>query len=197
MFFPSPRNSISAQIQLLEQVGCTTILVPSPRPPPVTALLQHFSMNVVEVPLLEMLLSASYAPFPFKDNFQDGSKDEILVLHSSGTTGSMHRHIMEYTDMAPGIPKPLSYSYDFITYSAMISRLQPPDGFTSFNAYLHGKRIILLLPSFHVRLKLSTSMLGQEIYSKSTTCITRSPVSTLASSMQSTIARQLFSRYRT
>jgi hypothetical protein len=71
MFLTSPRNSIAAHINLLEQLDCKKILMPEPKPPPVLALLAVHQLEVVPVPTVDDLLQPSHAHFPFESDFSE------------------------------------------------------------------------------------------------------------------------------
>ncbi|KAL9619388.1 MAG: hypothetical protein Q9160_005983 [Pyrenula sp. 1 TL-2023] len=135
MFFTSPRNSVAAHSQLFKETGCRTLLVPEPRPPPVTALLNGHQIDTLDVPALEILLFGEHEHFQYKKTYHQASNDPIFVLHTSGSTD---------------IPKPLIYTHEYITRSVAISNIKPPSGCSSFNMMHHDARIVLLLPPFHI-----------------------------------------------
>ncbi|KAJ5389916.1 uncharacterized protein N7496_000984 [Penicillium cataractarum] len=92
MFFPSPRNSIVAQKELLARTECKTLLTPDPEPPMVTSLLRESPMNTIRIPSLEELFmnDASLVPYPYIHGQKslDVVRDQpVLVLHTSGSTG--------------------------------------------------------------------------------------------------------------
>lgn len=65
MFLASPRDNVAAQINLLSRLKCKTMISPSPRPPPVTAILDAYELRVLEIPNVQELLSKKSPQIPF------------------------------------------------------------------------------------------------------------------------------------
>ena len=106
---------------------------------------------MLEVPELASLLDDNHSPYPYTKSFDEAHGEPIFALHTSGSTGATILLLLpKPADVKIGIPKPPIYSHDYVAYSADISQLMAPDGFESFNAAHHNKRIFLLLPPFHV-----------------------------------------------
>lgn len=80
MFLTSPRNSIAAHINLLEQLDCKKMLMPDPKPPPALALLAVHQLEVVQVPTVDDLLQPSHAHFPFETDFTDSLSWPFFVV---------------------------------------------------------------------------------------------------------------------
>lgn len=102
MFFPSPRNSIVAQKELLARAECRTLLTPDPEPPMVTSLLRENPMNTIQIPSLEELFMHDDTLLPY--TYIHGQKpldvvrdQPILVLHTSGSTGQEANHVGKLT----------------------------------------------------------------------------------------------------
>jgi len=81
MFLTSPRNSIAAQISLLERLKCKTMLSPSPKPPPVAAILAVHELRLLEVPSLDVLLSERLPHFPFGKTFEEALLEPLFVMY--------------------------------------------------------------------------------------------------------------------
>ncbi|MCJ1263406.1 hypothetical protein MMC22_003276 [Lobaria immixta] len=69
MFLASPRDNVAAQINLLSRLKCKTMISPSPRPPPVTAILDAYELHSVLKTLTEVF------------------SDPLFIVHPSGSTG--------------------------------------------------------------------------------------------------------------
>lgn len=80
MFLTSPRNSVAAQINLLDRLNCTIMLSSNPRPPSVTAILAAHELRVFEVPSVEDLLDKKYAHFPYKKAFAEARSDPLFAV---------------------------------------------------------------------------------------------------------------------
>ncbi|KAJ5556369.1 acetyl-CoA synthetase-like protein [Penicillium frequentans] len=134
MFLPSPRNSLAAQKALLEKLDCTTLLVPTPRPPFVTAMIEALPLKVVEVPSLDTLLTAKFPAFEYRKTYPEAATDRFVVLHTSGSTG---------------IPKPIIWTHESVAKHIRMQRLKAPVGSESQDSKGSGKRMYLTLPPFH------------------------------------------------
>ena len=80
MFFTSPRNSVVAHESLFKQLNCTKFLAPTPRPPPVTAILDAFKMDVLEVPSVDELLNTPHPHFEFSKTYPEAAKERMVVV---------------------------------------------------------------------------------------------------------------------
>ena len=80
MFLPSPRNSVTAQISLLDRVKCRTLLTPNPRPPAVNAILTAHEIRVVEVPNVEWLLENLHRVFPYGKTFPKALTEPFFTV---------------------------------------------------------------------------------------------------------------------
>ncbi|KAJ6002607.1 acetyl-CoA synthetase-like protein [Penicillium sp. IBT 35674x] len=134
MFLPSPRNSLAAQQALLEKLDCTTLLVPTPRPPFVTAMIEAIPLKVVEVPSLDTLLTTEFPVFEYRKTYPEAATDRIVVLHTSGSTG---------------IPKPITWTHESAAKHIRMQRLQAPAGSKGQDSKGFGKRMYLTMPPFH------------------------------------------------
>ncbi|GAB1204677.1 hypothetical protein APSETT445_003340 [Aspergillus pseudonomiae] len=108
MFLTSPRNSVVAHNSLLKRLNCTTLISPVPQPPPVTTILEAYSLNVLDVPSVDELASKEHPISTFRRLIL--KPPEILaVLHTSGSTG---------------IPKPIFWTHDTASLVAGSQRFQ-------------------------------------------------------------------------
>ena len=80
MFLPSPRNSVTAQISLLERVKCRKLLTPNPRPPAVTSILAAHEIRVVEVPNVEWILDNTHQAFPYGKTFRKALTEPFFTV---------------------------------------------------------------------------------------------------------------------
>ncbi|KAL3465624.1 hypothetical protein BJX64DRAFT_50149 [Aspergillus heterothallicus] len=134
MFLTSPRNSVAAHKSLLEKLGCTRLVSPVPRPPPVAAILEAQPLDVFEVPSVDELLSKEYPHFEFEKTYPEAKKEPIAVIHTSGSTG---------------IPKPIFWTHDAVCKHMHVTALDPPKGCESRDRWLVGKRMFIVPPPFH------------------------------------------------
>jgi hypothetical protein len=82
MYFPSPRNSIPAHRSLLEALNCTKLVSPTPRPPPVDAILAAREMQVLNVPSVDELLEKEYPPFPYTKTASEAAPYPHLAVYA-------------------------------------------------------------------------------------------------------------------
>ncbi|THC89059.1 hypothetical protein EYZ11_011499 [Aspergillus tanneri] len=134
MFFTSPRNSVAAHNSLFQRLNCTKMVVPTPRPPPVTTILEAHKLDVLEVPGVDDLLSKEYPYFKYSKSFPEAASDKLAAIHTSGSTG---------------IPKPIFFTHDSARKHMRMASLEPPEGFVSQDSWGVGKRAFLSLPPFH------------------------------------------------
>lgn len=135
MFLPSPRNSLEAHQALLEKLNCTTLLVPTPRPPFVAGLIEALNLKVVEVPSVDTLLCTQYPAFEYSKTYPEAATDRVVVLHTSGSTG---------------IPKPIIWTHEGAAKHIRMQRLKVPAGCEGQDNKGFGKRMYLTMPPFHV-----------------------------------------------
>ncbi|GAB1191379.1 hypothetical protein APSETT444_000551 [Aspergillus pseudonomiae] len=132
MFLTSPRNSVVAHNSLLKRLNCTTLISPVPQPPPVTTILEAYSLNVLDVPSVDELASKEHPISTFRRLIL--KPPEILaVLHTSGSTG---------------IPKPIFWTHDTACKHMEVVALEP-EGYESLDHWNQGKRMYLVPPPFH------------------------------------------------
>ncbi|KAJ5091912.1 NRPS-like enzyme [Penicillium alfredii] len=155
-FFPSPRNSKIAHINLLERLHCKTLITTTPEPPCVPQILEDYSMQQIYLPgLLELLQSENIPCYPYEKSFSEAQNDPIFVLHTSGSTGKHFNTESSLKEISIdllliGIPKPLVYTNEFTTRFANAMSLPAPEGHISLNEKYKSGSFFTLLPAFHV-----------------------------------------------
>lgn len=81
IFLTSPRNSVAAQLHLLDRLSCKTILSPTPRPPQTIAILEgDKKLRVFDVPSVDDLLYKKHPHFPFKKSFSEARHEPFFVV---------------------------------------------------------------------------------------------------------------------
>lgn len=92
VLFPSPRNTTWINNSLLEQTECNTFLA-SPEMMPKAQLQQQErqQLKVLQVPSLDKMLAddGDSKHYPFDKDFAASRWDPIVVLQSSGSTGTI------------------------------------------------------------------------------------------------------------
>ncbi|KAL4905238.1 hypothetical protein BDW74DRAFT_185288 [Aspergillus multicolor] len=139
-FFPSPRNSISAQKDLLTRLETRALVTTDPELPFVTNLLRHHSIQVIQIPSLDELLCLKSMPSYQYDRTYDAARNEpVFVLHTSGPTGT---------------PKPLVYTHEFVWRLYVAATAPPPDleglGDARIEQHFLQGEWLCFLPSFHI-----------------------------------------------
>lgn len=135
MLFTSPRYSAIAQVELMKQTNCKTMLVPTVCPPVTKAILEAYQMRACQVPELGDLLDQDHPHYPYEKTFDEARSEPLVVLHTSGTTG---------------FPKPIIWTHDWAASFAKERHLAPPEGYDSMDQLMLGVRLFSLMPPFHV-----------------------------------------------
>lgn len=134
MLLLSPRNSIAANESLLKATGCTKFIASTPRPPPVTAVLDALKLDVLEVPSVDDLLGKEYPHFKYAKSYPESKDDRLVVVHTSGSTG---------------IPKPIVWTLEIANRHIRLVDLAAPAGYEAQHSWTKGKRQFMVLPPFH------------------------------------------------
>jgi acyl-coenzyme A synthetase/AMP-(fatty) acid ligase len=134
IFTISPRNSIPALVDMFARLGCTKLLSPDPKPPPVIALLERHAMVHCPVPTLEQLLDEEHEHFPYDKAHPDACHDPLWIIHTSGSTGT---------------PKPLTYTLESAVRSINYFAQSLPPCTESLDLLVQGKRVFNCFPPFH------------------------------------------------
>ncbi|CAM1509769.1 Fc.00g001040.m01.CDS01 [Cosmosporella sp. VM-42] len=114
--FLSPKNNTKGALAVLEATQCNVwVNACEVSPVPlVKEILQKRPMNVLQLPLLEDLLSTKHSePFPYTKAFKEAINDPFCFLHTSGTTG---------------VPKPIPWSHGLIGTMDAVRLLPPVEG---------------------------------------------------------------------
>ena len=135
MVFPSPRYSITELAILLYELQCKTVLAPSTPPEIVQAFLALHSLKNVEVQEIEELLAKDHPHFAFEKTFESARQEPLVVLHTSGSTSH---------------PKPVLWTHDYAISVIQQNRLENPPGEEFVGKISDGKRLIPVIPPFHV-----------------------------------------------
>ena len=89
LLFLSPRNPASTNTSLLRQTQCTRILYSAEMTSLVTRLeADTEDLKVIHVSPLEEMVQQESRPYPYYDLFEEVKRKPVLVLHSSGSTGT-------------------------------------------------------------------------------------------------------------
>jgi acyl-coenzyme A synthetase/AMP-(fatty) acid ligase len=135
MLFISPSYSRVAHVNLMKQLNCKTMLVPTIRPDVVNTILEVYEMRVYQIPELKDLLDQDYTHYPYEKTFDEARSEPLVALHTSGTTG---------------LPKPVIWTHDWASSFAEERYLAPPSGFDLMDGLVQGARMFSLMPPFHV-----------------------------------------------
>lgn len=114
--FLSPKNSTEGALAVLDATKCDIWANASEVPliPLVKELLEKRPMQLLELPLLDELLSdKSTEPFPYTKTFENAKDEPFCYLHTSGTTG---------------VPKPIPWSHGLIGTMDAVRLLPPVEG---------------------------------------------------------------------
>lgn len=84
----SPRNSLAAHLNLLENTQCNVFVTAEPLPPLTRKILAQRPMAHIIVPELEHWLSAPIAgSYPYEKVFEQARYEPFVAVHTSGSTG--------------------------------------------------------------------------------------------------------------
>ena len=132
----SPRSTVLDHKDLFKATKCEHLLThPALHSRIVLELSKALSLQLVDSPSLDDLLSTDYPHYPFPKSFATARKEPLVVVHTSGTTAS---------------PKPIIYSHDFAAGLQQYGQFEPPSGFESQNSLCQSNRFFVAFPFFHV-----------------------------------------------
>ena len=135
MFFSSPANSIETHCSLLEKLGCKIYLAPQPNPSVAVEILNSYPMRTLSLPPLEEWLHGSDVErYPYAKSYLEASRDPMLVLHSSGSTG---------------LPKLLTWTHGTWTPNDAFQKIPSLGGRPWQALSWKGKRVLTSFPWFH------------------------------------------------
>ena len=92
-------------------------------------------LKIVNVPEIEELLVKDHPHFAFEKTFENARQEPLVVLHTSGSTSH---------------PKPVLWTHDYAASFIQQNQLEPPPGKESVGKICNGKRLVPLLPAYHV-----------------------------------------------
>ncbi|KAI1754102.1 hypothetical protein F4782DRAFT_495129 [Xylaria castorea] len=136
----SPRNTIEANLSLLDQMKCNTFLTPPNFPLPVVKkILDIRPMRHVEVLDFQNWLddndgydNAKRKPYPYTKTFSEAKSEPFVVLHTSGSTG---------------LPKPIIQTHGTVAALSAFSNIE--DNQSTFPMMFSGERVYVTFPLFH------------------------------------------------
>ena len=134
--FPSPRNSLEGQLNLIDNTQCTKFV----RSDPINMddiLDKRKEMKCVTAPTLEHLLDETAVPhYAFQRGFKEAHSDPLVVMHTSGSTG---------------LPKPVVSPQDAACTQDACNLVPPFHGKPYFYAWFAREcpRFYSSLPFFH------------------------------------------------
>lgn len=135
MLFLSPRYSLAGHAHLVESTGCKTMLAPCLQPAVTTSITEACKLRVYRIPEVDELWSHEYRHFVYDKSFEQARAEPLVVLHTSGTTG---------------LPKPVIWTHDWAASFATQLAETPAAGYESLQNMMLSRRIVSLLPCFHV-----------------------------------------------
>ncbi|KAL4919637.1 acetyl-CoA synthetase-like protein [Aspergillus aurantiobrunneus] len=144
LFCTSPRNSPGAHTSLLQRLDCTKMLATAPRPPMVSAVIENNKLYAYDVPSVQELLTTTYPRFEFIKTHADMAGETFVVLRTSGSTG---------------IPKPISWTHDFVRKHMAMTLMEGPEGAENTLSGIMNKRLFSAMPSFHINVSQSPDVL--------------------------------------
>lgn len=156
LFLTSPRNSPAAQRSVFETLKCRTLITTDPKLPPVLPILDVVKPRCLTVPGIDEL-SAQSSPFPYDKSFEAGHWDPLVIWCVLKRTDFLpvldadknitYRH----TSGSTGMPKPLAFTQEGAVRHHACASQDVPDGVTSIERLMAGKRVMVTVPPFHVR----------------------------------------------
>ncbi|KAL9046301.1 MAG: hypothetical protein Q9214_000832 [Letrouitia sp. 1 TL-2023] len=135
LFLPSPRNSVTAHLELLGLLRCDTYLTPKAVPMVVQEVLSKRCMTQVTIPELDTLMDPEDpSPFPYEKCFEEARYETFVISHTSGSTG-----VPKIVEVTHGTFAAQDY------FQTLPSQGAPPTILEIFK----GIRMCLALPLFH------------------------------------------------
>jgi hypothetical protein len=87
LFLISERNSVAANLKLLDDTGCSVLLTTDRTFAPVQSLLSETTLEVVELPPLHQLLHEHQSHYVFNNQLAEMRAETAFTVHTSGSTG--------------------------------------------------------------------------------------------------------------
>lgn len=135
MVFPSPGYSVDGLRAFLTGLQCSRIIHSSKLLPVVVEILDREDFSGVLCPSVKDFLELPVPHFDYDKTFEEAQNDPLVVLHTSGTSGT---------------PKPFVWTHGWAASFIQQNQLTPPEGFESASTWQQGHRLLNMLPWFHV-----------------------------------------------
>ncbi len=138
-FFPSPRNSLEAQLALLDGTNCNIFLLPETVPPPLQTILKNRpSLKTIQLGrITDWIFGETVPECSWNATYESVKYDPFVILHTSGSTG---------------IPKPINITHGLISsgdcYRRFTDRTPSKQTEVLWDACT-GKRTLIYAPLFH------------------------------------------------
>lgn len=101
LLLSSPRNSVSNHLHLLEKTSCSTFLKAA------SISISHIEeaspnpLRSIDIPELDdLLVNEDVLEYPYNRTFEDVKSNQVLILHSSGSTGQVKPIFHTYRSFA-------------------------------------------------------------------------------------------------
>ncbi|GAW27362.1 putative NRPS-like enzyme [Rosellinia necatrix] len=92
LLVPSPRNPPTTNLSLLQQTICTKLVYTAEVAPLIKPLINLLpALRTEALPSFDQMLCSNPQPYPYEKDFDHAENEPILVLHSSGSTGTHFR----------------------------------------------------------------------------------------------------------
>lgn len=72
---------MAAHSSLFNRLSCTKLVTPVPHPPPVKAILEGHTLDILEVPSVDELISKEYAHFEFSKTYPEAAGEVLAVMY--------------------------------------------------------------------------------------------------------------------
>ncbi len=90
MLLLGPRNTVDQNLNLLQRAGCVRLVYGQEMARQAQHLrTKHVDLSIHELPPHHELVAQATIPYPFIKTFSSAWNDPVLMLHSSGTTGTL------------------------------------------------------------------------------------------------------------
>lgn len=90
ILLPSVRNSSANNVFLLQETSCKTVLCTEHQERVARELQEHIDVQILVVPSWNQMISGLPESYPYTKTWEEARDDQIIVLHTSGSTGIEH-----------------------------------------------------------------------------------------------------------
>lgn len=153
----SPRNSPEAHRSLFDHLECQTLITSDPVAPTAQTVLDIVKpAHHLKVPSLTELLTPRHKSYHFTKTSRElqNSPFVIMCVQNRGCKGLAD--LIKYsrqTSGTTGLPKPIVWTHETCNQVLNAKTQRTPDGTLSVDGtFVKGKRVIMTLPPFHVRM---------------------------------------------